>query len=129
MNEFVLKEFCITMHHKDLDAWKKSIELVKDVYSITSEFPDAELYGLVSQMRRSAISIPSNLAEGSAKFSDNETLRFIDISIGSLAELETQVIIAKELNFIKDNIEILEKIKQLNAMYIGLRKYLRTKSD
>ncbi len=117
------------MYHKDLEAWKKSIELVKDVYNITSEFPDSELYGLVSQMRRCAISIPSNLAEGSAKFSDNETVRFIDISLGSLAELETQVIIAKELNFTNDNSQILEKIKQLNAMYIGLRKYLKSKSN
>lgn len=115
------------MYHKDLEAWKKSIDLVKDVYKITSSFPNSELYGLVSQMRRSAISIPSNLAEGSAKFSDNETLRFIDISLGSLAELETQVIIAKELNFIEDNIELLEKIKQLNALYIGLRKHLKAK--
>ena len=117
------------MYHKDLEVWKKSIELVKDVYDMTSQFPDSEIYGLISQMRRCAVSIPSNLAEGSAKYSDNETLRFIDISLGSLAELETQVIIAKELNFISDNSEVLEKIKQLNAMFIGLRKHLKSKSD
>ena len=115
------------MYHKDLDAWKKSIELVKDVYNITSEFPNSELYGLVSQMRRCAISVPSNLAEGSARFSDNDTLRFIDISLGSLAELETQIIIAAELGFINDNSQILEKVKNLNAMYIGLRKHLKSK--
>ena len=115
------------MYHKNLDAWKKSIELVKEIYTITSTFPKSELYCLTSQMRRSAISIPSNLAEGSAKFSDNDTIRYIDIALGSIAELETQVIIAKELNFIKDISELLDKIKGLNAMYIGIRKHLKNK--
>ena len=112
------------MHHKDLEAWKKSIELVKDVYSITKNFPSNEQFGLVSQMRRAAVSIPSNLAEGAARFSDKESIRFIDISLGSLAELETQIIIAKELNFIKENQVLLEKIKTVSALLIGLRKYL-----
>ena len=112
------------MHHKDLEAWKKSIDLVKDIYSITKDFPSSEQFGLVSQMRRAAVSIPSNLAEGSARFSDKDCTRFIDISLGSLAELETQIIIAKELNFIKENHELLEKIKKVNALLIGLRKYL-----
>ena len=117
------------MYHKDLEVWKKSIELVKEIYTVTANFPNSEFYGLTSQMRRSAVSIPSNLAEGSAKFSDNDTLRFIDISLGSLAELETQVIIAKELNFINDNSQVLEQIKQINAMFIGLRKHLKAKFD
>ena len=112
------------MHHKDLEAWKKSIELVKDVYSITKNFPSNEQFGLVSQMRRAAVSIPSNLAEGAARFSDKESIRFIEISLGSLAELETQIIIAKELNFIKENQVLLEKIKTVSALLIGLRKYL-----
>ena len=112
------------MHHKDLEAWKKSIDLVKDIYSITKDFPSSEQFGLVSQMRRAAVSIPSNLAEGSARFSDKDCTRFIDISLGSLAELETQIIIAKELNFIKENQALLEKIKKVNALLIGLRKYL-----
>ncbi len=112
------------MHHKDLEAWKKSIDLVKDIYSITKDFPSSEQFGLVSQMRRAAVSIPSNLAEGSARFSDKDSTRFIDISLGSLAELETQIIIAKELNFIKENQALLEKIKKVNALLIGLRKYL-----
>lgn len=112
------------MHHKDLEAWKKSIELVKDVYSITKDFPSNEQFGLVSQMRRAAVSIPSNLAEGAARFSDKESIRFLEISLGSLAELETQIIIAKELNFIKENQVLLEKIKTVNALLIGLRKYL-----
>ncbi len=112
------------MHHKDLEAWKKSIDLVKDIYSITKDFPSSEQFGLVSQMRRAAVSIPSNLAEGSARFSDKDSTRFIDISLGSLAELETQIIIAKELNFIKENQTLLEKIKKVNALLIGLKKYL-----
>lgn len=117
------------MYHKDLEAWKKSIELVKEIYEITSKFPNTEIYGLTSQMRRCAVSIPSNLAEGSAKYSDSDTLRFLDMSLGSLAELETQVIIAKELNFIDDNVMLLENIKQLNAIYIGLRQYLKSKTE
>ena len=116
------------MYHKDLEAWKKSIELVKEIYKVTSKFPNTEIYGLTSQMRRCAVSIPSNLAEGSAKYSDSDTLRFLDISMGSLAELETQVIIATELGFIDDNVMLLENIKQLNAMYLGLRKYLQSKT-
>ena len=112
------------MHHKDLEAWKKSIDLVKDIYSITKDYPSSEQFGLVSQMRRAAVSIPSNLAEGSARFSDKDSTRFIDISLGSLAELETQIIIAKELNFIKENQTLLEKIKKVNALLIGLKKYL-----
>lgn len=116
------------MYHKDLEAWKKSIELVKEIYKVTSKFPNTEIYGLTSQMRRCAVSIPSNLAEGSAKYSGSDTLRFLDISMGSLAELETQVIIATELGFINDNVILLENIKQLNAMYLGLRKYLQSKT-
>lgn len=112
------------MLHKDLEAWKLSIELVTDIYEITKQFPQTEIYGLTNQMRRCAVSIPSNLAEGAARATQKETLRFIDIAIGSLAELETQVIIAQNLNYVSHSTPIFDKIKQVNALFIGLKKYL-----
>ena len=112
------------MYHKDLEVWKKSIELVKITYKLTETFPKNEMYGLTSQMRRSAVSIPSNIAEGAARFSDNETLRFVDIAIGSLAELETQFIISCELQLIDNIEEVMTATKKVNALLIGLRKHL-----
>ena len=85
---------------KDLKIWKVAIELVKKVYTISSEFPKEEMYGLTSQMRRSAISIPSNVAEGFRRQHNNEFRQFLYISLGSCAELETQTIIAEELGYI-----------------------------
>lgn len=112
--------------YRDLDVWKKSMEIVKEIYIITKNFPDDEKYGIVVQMRRAAVSIPSNIAEGSARFSDKDTSRFLDIAIGSIAELETQLIISKDLGYI-DNIEqILEKLKHINSMSIKLKKYYNT---
>ncbi len=107
---------------KELRIWQKGIEIVKDVYSMTKDFPKEELYGLTSQMRRSAISIPSNIAEGFKRFHDKEYKQFLHITLGSAAELETQIIISKELNFIDqeklDN--ILEKLDHLAKMISSL---------
>jgi len=111
------------MYYKDLEVWKKSIECVKNIYLITNKYPDNEKYGIVSQMRRAAVSIPSNIAEGSARFSDKESARFIDVAIGSVAELETQLIISKELDFINSIDKILEDLKQINVMLLGLKKF------
>jgi four helix bundle protein len=77
------------MDHKDLDVWKRSMDLVVKVYQITKLFPDTEKYGLTSQMRRAAVSIPSNITEGAARKGDKEFIQFLYISIGSLSELET----------------------------------------
>ena len=85
--------------YKDLVVWQKSIALVKLVYSLTKEFPTNEQYGLAAQMRRAAVSIPSNIAEGYSRKSRKEYIQFISIAIGSVAELETQLYIAKELGF------------------------------
>lgn len=82
---------------KELFVWQKSMELVKQVYILTNEFPPAERYGLVSQMRRSAIAIPSNIAEGKKRKTRKDFLQFLRIADGSAAELETQIIISKEL--------------------------------
>ncbi len=114
------------MYYKDLEAWKESIKLVKDIYTLTNKFPKDELFGLISQLRRAAVSIPSNIAEGSMRSSDKDSLRFIEISLGSIAEIETQIIISKELGFV-DNIEKeLTTLKKINALVFGLKKFYNT---
>ena len=85
--------------YKDLIVWQKSVELVKEVYKLTDQFPREEVYGLTAQMRRAAVSIPSNIAEGKLRDSRKEQRKFLLISFGSGGELETQIEIAKRLNF------------------------------
>lgn len=85
--------------YKELIVWQKSIELVKLVYELTTLFPKSEQFGIISQIRRAVVSIPSNIAEGYAKRSHKEYLQFYSISYGSTLELETQLIISKELRF------------------------------
>ena len=116
--------------HKDLDAWKNAIALVTDIYKITKHFPSSELYGLVSQIRRSAVSIPSNIAEGAGRNHDKEFIQFLYIALGSLSELETQMIISCNLNFIHQEIldECNEKAKIISSQINGLVKYLRGKN-
>ena len=84
-------------NHKDLEVWKQAIELTKAVYELTAGFPASEIYGLTSQMRRSAISIPSNIAEGAARSSDKAFIQFLYVTLGSIAELDTQYILSKEI--------------------------------
>ena len=115
------------MYHKDLEAWKKSIDLVTKIYSLVSTFPEDEKFGLVSQIKRAAISIPSNIAEGAARFSNKEMLRFLDISLGSLAELETQLIIAENLKFFQKT-DLYKDINEVAAIISGLKKYLLKKT-
>jgi four helix bundle protein len=86
--------------HKDLLVWQKAVDLVLDVYKITQSFPKEEGYGLTSQIRRAAISVPSNLAEGAARQTKKEFQQFIYIAMGSVAELETQLIIADRLGYL-----------------------------
>lgn len=112
------------MYHRDLEAWKEAIKYVTKAYKITGKFPKEELFGLVSQIRRSAISIPSNIAEGCARSSSKETARFLDISLGSIAELETQLIISKNLGYLDDDDELLQELNKVSALTSGLRKHL-----
>lgn len=116
------------MFHKDLEAWKESIKLVKLVYKLTNDFPKQEDYGLTSQIRRAVISVPSNIAEGNARATAKETVRFIDIALGSLAELDTLLTIAQELDYIENYKIEDEQIKKVNALISGLRKYFIEKS-
>ena len=86
--------------YRDPETWKKGIELAKSIYKLTEKFPKQETYGLISQMRRSAISIPSNAAEGFKRYHNKEYMQFLYVTLGSCAELETQITIAKELKYI-----------------------------
>jgi four helix bundle protein len=87
--------------HKDLDVWKESMALAKQIYLLTAKFPKEETYGLISQIRRSAVSIPSNIAEGAARNSTKEFIQFLYVSLGSLAELETQLLLSKEIGIVE----------------------------
>ncbi len=111
---------------RDLNIWKVAIELVKNVYTISKSFPKDELYGLTSQMRRSAVSIPSNVAEGFRRQHNKEFKQFLFIGLGSCAELETQIVIAKELGYInkEQEDEVLEKLDHICRMTSNLIKTL-----
>ncbi len=109
------------MDYQELEVWKESKELVKLVYNFTNKFPSSEQFGLVLQIRRAAISIPSNIAEGIGRMHAKETIQFLHISRGSLYELETQLIISKEL-FHLDSEElelVLDKIKTCKKILNG----------
>ncbi|HQU46061.1 MAG TPA: four helix bundle protein, partial [Pirellulales bacterium] len=86
--------------YRNLNVWQLGIELVQDIYMTTQTFPKAEIYGMVSQMRRAAVSVPSNIAEGQQRDSTKDYLRHLSISLGSLAELNTQLVIAERLRYI-----------------------------
>jgi len=113
--------------YKDLDVWKKSINLVKQVYSMTRSFPKEEMYGLTSQMRRCAVSIPSNIAEGKTRQHVNEYIQFLYIGLGSCAELESQIIIAKELGYLNNESQekIIGELDYIGRMFTNLIKSLR----
>ena len=112
--------------YRDLEIWKEGIELVKDIYTFTENFPKQEMYSLVSQMRRSALSIPSNVAEGFRRYHNKEYKQFLYVLLGSCAELETQVTIAKELKYIAEDkeVELLERLDHICRMSSNLIKRL-----
>lgn len=112
--------------YKNLKIWDSSVTLATEIYSITKEFPKEENFGIVSQMRRAVISISSNIAEGSSRPSKKEYARFIDISIGSLHEVESLVEVSSKLEYISKNdySKIIEQTKSLGVLLGGFRKYL-----
>ena len=115
--------------HKDLKVYQEALLLVKDIYFITSHFPKEELYGLTSQMKRCAISIPSNIAEGSGRKGNAELIRFLYISLGSLSELETQLDISIMLNFTKENKDIQNRLYFIKNMLSKLILSLNNKNE
>jgi len=118
------------MNHKDLDVWKGGIGLVTDIYKLSNILPDIEKYGMASQMRRAAISIPANIAEGAGRNSDKEFVQFLYISLGSLEELETLIIIGLNLKYFNTpgTKILIEKIVHIRKLLIGLIKYLKNKT-
>lgn len=115
------------MHnYHELKIWQEGRRLVKTIYEISASFPKEEMYGLTSQIRRAAISIPSNIAEGTGRVSDKDFSRFLDYAIGSLFELETQTILANDLNLIDANdFEIIqEDVKSLIRMILKFKGIL-----
>ena len=115
------------LRHKNLDVWQKSIKLTSDVYGLTNDFPKYELYGLTSQLRRAAVSVSSNIAEGAARSSSKERRRFYEISRSSLVEIDTQLEIPKCLNYIEGGnlIELEETLNHAFAMLSNLISSIR----
>ncbi len=115
----------LKLNHKNLEVWKVSLNLVKDVYVVTKFYPKEELFGLVSQMRRAAVSITSNIAEGAARKSKIERARFYEIARASLVELDTQFEISLELNYI-ENERFVNIDKLLNHTFALLSNLIKS---
>jgi four helix bundle protein len=113
--------------YRDLEVWQQSMRVARQIYLVTMEFPKEEKFGLTSQMRRAAVSIPSNLAEGHARTGASEFLHFISIALGSVAELETQVILSSDLGFIaqEEQTDLLNQLASVGRMLRGLQKSLQ----
>jgi len=110
------------LSHEKLEAWQQAMSLVKSMYELTKTFPKEEVYGLSQQMRRAAVSIPSNIAEGAARSGTKEYAHFISIARGSLSELDTQYKIAQMLEYCDSSESIKENINQLGRLLTGLHK-------
>ena len=114
-------------NYKDLQVWKKSHELTLDIYKVTKSFPKEEIFALVSQLRRASASIPTNIAEGSGRFTQKDFASFLQISLGSAQEVEYLILLSKELNYIneEDFIQYEKSIGEVKAMLISLIKKVR----
>ncbi|MBI4697384.1 MAG: four helix bundle protein [Nitrospirae bacterium] len=116
--------------HKNLDVWNKAMEFAEKLYCLTAKFPKEEQYGMVSQIRRSAVSIPSNIAEGAARNSNKEFVQFLYVALGSLSEVETQLILAKRLKFINLNEnDAFNDIESIRKMLLGLIRFFKKKKN
>jgi four helix bundle protein len=112
--------------HKDLDVWTEAMQLARHTYSVTANFPKEELYGLTLQARRCSVSIPSNIDEGAARSSTKGFVQFLYIALGSVAELETQLLLARSMGFFSDE-SILHQIEHVRKMLFGLIASLKQK--
>lgn len=113
--------------HKDLEVWKLAIDLVLEIYGATTSFPKGELFGLTAQMRRAAVSIPSNISEGAARQTGKEFVQFLFIALGSASELETQLIIAEKLHYLQNADTLLARISSTKKLLNGLIRHYRSK--
>jgi four helix bundle protein len=117
-------------HYKDLLIWQRGMGLAKLIYRLTANFPSEERYGLTSQLRRAAVSIPSNIAEGQTRQGTKEFVQFLSHAQGSLAELETQLLLSIELDFAQksDVDHLLQEIDEMQKMIVGLKRKLSSYS-
>ena len=113
--------------HHDLHVWQEERVLVKDIYTVTKQFPREEVYALTSQMRRAAVSVPSNISEGAARTSKKEFLQFLSIARGSLSELETQVILTTDFGYQENNEPLLSRIDRTFSLLGGLINSIQNK--
>jgi four helix bundle protein len=113
--------------HKNLDVWNRAMDLAAEVYSLTGQFPKDEVFGLVSQARRAAVSIPSNIAEGAARNSRKEYIQFLYVALGSVAELETQLLLAAGLK-LAPNTDVLDRVERVRQLLLGLLRFLKRKT-
>lgn len=114
------------MNYRNLEVWKRSLDLTADIYRLTKQLPKEELFGLSDQMRRAVVSIPSNIAEGYGRNSNKEMIRFLSIAKGSLYEVETQLYIAIDLKYLseKETQPVMEQCNEIGKMITGLIKTL-----
>ncbi len=115
------------MNHKDLDVWKSAMLLAENVYRETIDFPKHEQFGMTSQLRRAAVSVSANIAEGSARKGNKELIQFLHISLGSLAELETLIILSNKVGYFNDEKQdnLLALVTQCSKLTYGLIKYVK----
>ena len=113
--------------HRNFDVWEKAISFVKEVYQATDNFPKSEIDGLISQMRRTAVSIPSNLAEGAARKGKKEFKHFLNIAQGSISELDTQIELAMMLKYVDKNVynDMMKELSAISEMLLGLSRSLK----
>ncbi len=114
-------------NHKDLDVWKKSIDLVAQIYEISKGFPKEEAYGLQGQIRRAVVSIPANISEGASRNTKKEYIQFLYIALGSASEVETHLIVSQKIGFISAIDDALADIENIKKMLNGLISFLKKK--
>ena len=111
--------------HIDLDVWKLSMDLVENIYKLSAQFPKEEMYGLTSQIRRAAVSVPSNIAEGASRQGNKEFIQFLYISLGSLSEVETQLMLSERLQFVENIQPVLNNTITIKKMLNGLITHMK----
>lgn len=124
--EATLTESPKAKHYKELSVWQKAMNLAKSIHLLTETFPAPERYGIVAQMRRAAIAIPSNIAEGQARHGTNDFLHFLSRASGSLAELETQLLLSIDLKFCEPSAseQLISELNEIQKMIAAIRRKL-----
>jgi four helix bundle protein len=114
-------------NYRDLIVWRRGIKLAKEIYQLTGKFPQQEMFGLTNQMRRASVSIPSNIAEGQGRQYRKEFVQFLYMAVGSLAELDTQLVLAEEFGYLvsEESLPLIQEIGEMRKMLFGLIHSLR----